>query len=385
MKKYNADYLEEYYTQNYNYPGREINKHRCLIWPTVKDYLSTGKLHSKEGALICYKELKNNKEWYYKMNQDYELHYTVLNDGTVVKDDYGEKLFNKHLEEEKEKRLEKENNQKSILLICRMVFLALNGIFGVLSICTASFLFIVLNIITLIMGIISTILCQFNDNKIENEIEDIEKEVKYLLLDKDIDDLEQELKHYLEMDIIQENISSEFKKRLQKEKSIDCTKGKGNNIDNEQNDKQASKFVQLIAENIKLIFANPYPNCEDDINALNELANEYVKYIIASSSTNELIIENNNFYNRLIDLEFKIHENIRNNTIKELNEEYLKKVMNKAPESVDAAKIYIDSVVCEHIPTIQEEFNMESQNYSADDTEDKGYGRILSHNDSSSK
>lgn len=182
------------------------------------------------------------------------------------------------------------------------------------------------------------------------------------------------------MDIIQENTSNKFKNALQIEKSIDCTKEKENNIDNEQNDKQASKFVQLIAENIKLIFANPYPNCENDINALNELANEYVKYIIASSSTNELIIENNNFYNRLIDLEFKIHDSIRNNTIKELNEEYLKKVMNKAPESVDTSKIYTNSVVCEHIPTIQKEFNMESQNYSADDTEDKGYGRILNPN-----
>ncbi|MDY5873331.1 MAG: hypothetical protein SPK36_00840 [Bacilli bacterium] len=381
MKKYNADYLEEYYTQNYNAVERVINKHEYRIWPTVKNYLNTGKLHNKEEALICYNELKNNKEWYYKMNKDYELHYTVLNDGTIVKDDYGEKLFNKHLEEEKEKRLEKRYNQKSILLICRMVFFALNGIFGVLSICTASFLFIVLNIIILIMGIISTILYQFNDNKIENEIEDIEKEVKYLLLDKDIDELEQELKHYLEMDIIQENISNKFEKCLQREKSVDCTP----NIANKQNDKQVSKFVQLIGENIKLIFANPYPDCENDINALNELANEYVKYIIASSSTNELIIENNNFYNRLIDLEFKIHENIRNNMTKELNEEYLKKVMNKAPESVDTSKIYTDSVVCEQIPTIQEEFNMESQNYSADDTEDKGYGRILSHNDSSSK
>lgn len=381
MKKYNADYLEEYYTQNYNAVERVINKHEYRIWPTVKNYLNTGKLHNKEEALICYNELKNNKEWYYKMNKDYELHYTVLNDGTIVKDDYGEKLFNKHLEEEKEKRLEKRYNQKSILLICRMVFFALNGIFGVLSICTASFLFIVLNIIILIMGIISTILYQFNDNKIENEIEDIEKEITYLLLDKDIDDLEQELKHYLEMDIIQENISNKFEKCLQKEKSVDCTP----NIANKQNDKQVSKFVQLIGENIKLIFANPYPDCENDINALNELANEYVKYIIASSSTNELIIENNNFYNRLIDLEFKIHENIRNNMTKELNEEYLKKVMNKAPESVDTSKIYTDSVVCEQIPTIQEEFNMESQNYSADDTEDKGYGRILSHNDSSSK
>lgn len=381
MKKYNADYLEEYYTQNYNAVERVINKHEYRIWPTVKNYLNTGKLHNKEEALICYNELKNNKEWYYKMNKDYELHYTVLNDGTIVKDDYGEKLFNKHLEEEKEKRLEKRYNQKSILLICRMVFFALNGIFGVLSICTASFLFIVLNIIILIMGIISTILYQFNDNKIENEIEDIEKEITYLLLDKDIDDLKQELKHYLEMDIIQENISNKFEKCLQKEKSVDCTP----NIANKQNDKQVSKFVQLIGENIKLIFANPYPDCENDINALNELANEYVKYIIASSSTNELIIENNNFYNRLIDLEFKIHENIRNNMTKELNEEYLKKVMNKAPESVDTSKIYTDSVVCEQIPTIQEEFNMESQNYSADDTEDKGYGRILSHNDSSSK
>lgn len=381
MKKYNADYLEEYYTQNYNAVERVINKHEYRIWPTVKNYLNTGKLHNKEEALICYNELKNNKEWYYKMNKDYELHYTVLNDGTIVKDDYGEKLFNKHLEEEKEKRLEKRYNQKSILLFCRMVFFALNGIFGVLSICTASFLFIVLNIIILIMGIISTILYQFNDNKIENEIEDIEKEVKYLLLDKDIDELEQELKHYLEMDIIQENISNKFEKCLQREKSVDCTP----NIANKQNDKQVSKFVQLIGENIKLIFANPYPDCENDINALNELANEYVKYIIASSSTNELIIENNNFYNRLIDLEFKIHENIRNNMTKELNEEYLKKVMNKAPESVDTSKIYTDSVVCEQIPTIQEEFNMESQNYSADDTEDKGYGRILSHNDSSSK
>lgn len=381
MKKYNADYLEEYYTQNYNAVERVINKHEYRIWPTVKNYLNTGKLHNKEEALICYNELKNNKEWYYKMNKDYELHYTVLNDGTIVKDDYGEKLFNKHLEEEKEKRLEKRYNQKSILLICRMVFFALNGIFGVLSICTASFLFIVLNIIILIMVIISTILYQFNDNKIENEIEDIEKEVKYLLLDKDIDELEQELKHYLEMDIIQENISNKFEKCLQREKSVDCTP----NIANKQNDKQVSKFVQLIGENIKLIFANPYPDCENDINALNELANEYVKYIIASSSTNELIIENNNFYNRLIDLEFKIHENIRNNMTKELNEEYLKKVMNKAPESVDTSKIYTDSVVCEQIPTIQEEFNMESQNYSADDTEDKGYGRILSHNDSSSK
>ena len=381
MKKYNADYLEEYYTQNYNAVERVINKHEYRIWPTVKNYLNTGKLHNKEEALICYNELKNNKEWYYKMNKDYELHYTVLNDGTIVKDDYGEKLFNKHLEEEKEKRLEKRYNQKSILLFCRMVFFALNGIFGVLSICTASFLFIVLNIIILIMGIISTILYQFNDNKIENEIEDIEKEVKYLLLDKDIDELEQELKHYLEMDIIQENISNKFEKCLQREKSVDCTP----NIANKQNDKQVSKFVQLIGENIKLIFANPYPDCENDINALNELANEYVKYIIASSSTNELIIENNNFYNRLIDLEFKIHENIRNNMTKELNEEYLKKGMNKAPESVDTSKIYTDSVVCEQIPTIQEEFNMESQNYSADDTEDKGYGRILSHNDSSSK
>lgn len=233
------------------------------------------------------------------------------------------------------------------------------------------------------MGIISAGLYEFNNDYIKNENEDIEKEVKYLLFDKDIDELEQELKHYLKMDTIQENTSKKFKERLQREKSIACKQEKENDIDNEQDDKKASKFVQIIGENIKLIFANPYPNCEDDISALNELANEYVEYIIASSSTNELIIENNNFYNRLIDLEFKIHESIRNNTTKELNEEYLKKVINKAPDSVDTSKIYTGPVVNGHVPTVSEQYNAEAQNYGTDDTEDKGYGRILSPNDSS--
>ena len=383
MQTYDCEYLKRKRT------GNNANDYE---WTIIVNWLSTGKLNGKEEMQICYDNMLKNKKWYYNIN----FEYTKYND-----------------------------NFMSMLAVGVCSFVAVSG----------SYRFIMDDILGIYYGLLyfpnfiiytftavgfTAGICKFIkkiaiDKNIDNLQKSLElrleieyqknnvfsklkeklltkfvskrksKEVKYLLLDKDIDELEQELKHHLEMDIIQENTSNKFKNALQIEKSIDCTKEKENNIDNEQNDKQASKFVQLIAENIKLIFANPYPNCENDINALNELANEYVKYIIASSSTNELIIENNNFYNRLIDLEFKIHESIRNNMTKELNEEYLKKVMNKAPNSVDTSKIYIDSVVCKHLPTVQEEFNMESQNYSADDTEDKGYGRILSHNDSSSK
>ena len=379
MQTYDCEYLKRKRT------GNNANDYE---WTIIVNWLSTGKLNGKEEMQICYDNMLKNKKWYYNIN----FEYTKYND-----------------------------NFMSMVTVGVCSFAAVSGGFRFITddilglyldlLYFPNFIIYIFTAVGLTVGNCRFIKKISFDKNIDNLQKSLElslgirhlknntfsklkekllakfaskrksKKVKYLLLDKDIDDLEQELKHYLEMDIIQENISNKFEKCLQREKSVDCTP----NIANKQNDKQVSKFVQLIGENIKLIFANPYPNCENDINALNELANEYVGYIIASSSTNELIIENNNFYNRLIDLEFKIHENIRNNMTKELNEEYLKKVMNKAPESVDTSKIYIDSVVCEHLPTVQEEFNMESQNYSADDTEDKGYGRILSHNDSSSK
>lgn len=99
---------------------------------------------------------------------------------------------------------------------------------------------------------------------------------------------------------------------------------------------QASSFVKLIGEDIKLVMANSYPNWEGDIAKLRKLANRYVDYIILEkqqSGTNTIKLElskETDFYAELNKLEGQIKNNIEINAMRESNEKYLDDIMNGA-------------------------------------------------------
>lgn len=61
MEKFNEKYLEE---------NRVGNNATDAEWKTVKSLLCYGNLYNKENIKICYKNINENKKWYYKINKD---------------------------------------------------------------------------------------------------------------------------------------------------------------------------------------------------------------------------------------------------------------------------------------------------------------------------
>lgn len=71
---------------------RKNNQASDEEWKVVKRYLSTGKVTSKEEALICYQNILNNKKWYqkdlnialYDANSDIAYGDVIIISGMVV-------------------------------------------------------------------------------------------------------------------------------------------------------------------------------------------------------------------------------------------------------------------------------------------------------------
>lgn len=68
MEKFNEKYLEK---------NRVGNNATDAEWKTVKNLLCYGNLYNKEDIEICYKNINENKKWYYKINKDALYDYEI--------------------------------------------------------------------------------------------------------------------------------------------------------------------------------------------------------------------------------------------------------------------------------------------------------------------
>lgn len=68
MEKFNEKYLEK---------NRGGNNATDAEWKTVKNLLCYGNLYNKKDIEICYKNINENKKWYYKINKDVLYDYEI--------------------------------------------------------------------------------------------------------------------------------------------------------------------------------------------------------------------------------------------------------------------------------------------------------------------
>lgn len=351
MQTYNINFLEK------NRMGNNANDQE---WEIIVKWLSTGKLNSKEEMQICYENIQKNKKWY---------SYIV---GSQILPEEPTMIFFKYS------------------MIPVMIML------GVLSLVEFCFGIKIpddqmLNLL-FAQGLVISIPAIFLEPKIE-EIKTVENLKEVLELGLGINhkkkNLFEKIKDRLfsrgnKKDInIQESLSDYVDKELAE---------KGTNKDEEimkrQNEVHASAFVKMIGDDIKNIYANPYPDCQKELDALQQLSHDYVEYMIKENEAKEagkIVLRlpgSNNFYTKLGNLEARIKDNMKINKLREYNKGYIDDIVKDASKAVEQNNqpIYTGPVVNGHIPTVEEQFYAELQNYNTADTEDKGHGRVLSPN-----
>ena len=332
MQKFNDKYLEKYRLGN-NATDEE--------WEIVKDLLCYGNLHDKEAAKICYKNITENKKWYYNINKD---------EGIIPV------------------------NVFSCFII---TFGALAAYYGIMDDIIAplinfqgySLTFHLPSTINMILSGAMAIASDIATVKIINK----------LGYENDIDQLQKSLEKFVypnRKTSLKDKILSLFSRKVKKEVEVNQSLAnyvnnelaqKGSNQDEEiikrQNEEHASAFVKLVGEDMKSIIANPYPNCEEDLDTLHNLANEYVENIVKEQEANltsKIALKlsgSKDFYGRLNDLEAKIKRNMEINKMRKYNDGYLSDIIKDSSKAVEQPQqIYNGPVIDGHIPTIEEQF-----------------------------
>lgn len=361
MQKFNESDLEE---------NRIGNNATDKEWEIIKDFLCEGHIFNLDSAKICYQNIKENKKWYYKLN-------AIVNDSNLI-----------------------ETKMIVGLIVAAIAFGVYPGIIDdivapLIGYNYSHLFYSIPDTLNAILRVATMLVAVLAQAKVINK----------LSYEKDIDQLQRNLKKAIapgEKTSIKDKILNFFTKRA-KEKSkisnqslVDYVNKelaeRGTNQDEEiikkQNEEHASAFVKMIGDDIKSIFANPYPNCQKELDALQQLSHYYVEYMIKENEAKEAgkinlrLTSGNNFYTRLSNLEARIKDNMKINKLREYNKGYIDDIVKDASKAVEQNNqpIYTGPVVNGHIPTVEEQFYAEAQNYDTTDTEDKGRGRVLSPN-----
>lgn len=338
MEKFNEKYLEK---------NRVGNNATDAEWKTVKNLLCYGNLYNKEDIEICYKNINENKKWYYKINKD--------------------ALYNNEI-----------SFEKGIIFILTLVICLL------IIICTLED----------ILGI-GAIFIGFNIA--------VSKFINKLEYESDIDQLQRNLGKAIDTNrktSLKDRLLFLFSRKASKKAEIKQSLAdyvdeelvkKGSNQDAEiikrQNEEHASAFVKHIGKDMKSIIAYPYPNCENELNDLRDLANEYVENMVKEQEANltsKIALKlsgSKDFYGRLNELEAKIKRNMEINKMRRYNDGYLCDIIKDTSKAVEQSSyVYDIPAVSEHIPNVEEQFNAELQNSVTGNTIDNGHGRILRPN-----
>lgn len=283
-------------------------------WAVVYNWLSTGRLSSKKDAEICYFNISSNKKWYYSLYKEnfVEWHFLLFYFAYTL-----------------------------IPLFLRLAYdPVMNGVIANMIGYSNEYM---------VLGDVIPVEYRFVIWGLSSvaTIGAVRKVIWNLGIKKPVDELAEGLSLRLkaEEDKI---LNDSATKELNQDNVKDMQVAKRNN------DVQASSFVKLIGEDIKLVMANSYPNWENDIAKLRELANRYVDYIILEkqqSGTNTIKLElskETDFYAELNKLEGQIKNNIEINAMRQSNEKYLDDIMNGAKNT------YSGSVKNGSIPTLGE-------------------------------
>ncbi len=341
MERYNVNFLEE---------SRMGNNANNQEWKTIVKWLSTGKLSNKEEMQICYDNMQKNKKWYYDINFRYNaddgfmLLVSLINAALLFVTIFGYAPF-----------------MNSI--VAKIINFD-NYYYYLTETLPNAFDFVIWALST--VGIMAGNFVFF----------------KKIIVDKKVDDLQETLEFGLGIKHSKSKIISKVKEKIlekigtqNKAKAVSSLKDyvdkelteRGTNQDEEiikrQNKEHASAFVKLIGEDMKSIIANPYPNCEEDLDALHSLANEYVEGIVKEQEANltsKIALKlsgSKDFYGRLNDLEAKIKRNMEINKMRKYNDGYLSDIIKDGAKTLEQSKqVYNGPTIDGHIPTVEEQF-----------------------------
>lgn len=346
MEKFNEKYLEN---------NRVGNNATDSEWKTIKNLLCYGNLYNREDIEICYKNINENKKWYYKINKD-ALYDDEISVGKGI-------IF-----------------ALTLLIGLPIISSTLEDILGIgaMSMISSGAIFIGFNVA-------------------------VSKFINKLVYENDIDQLQRNLGKAIDPNrktSLKDRLLSLFSRKASKKVEVKQSLAdyvdeelvkKGSNQDAEiikmQNEEHASAFVKLIGKDMKSIIAYPYPNCEDELNALRDLANEYVENMAKEQEANltsKIALKlsgSKDFYGRLNELEAKIKRNMEINKIRRYNDGYLCDIIKDTSKAVEQSPyVYDIPAVSGHISNVEEQFNAELQNSVTGNTTDNGHGRILSPN-----
>ena len=359
MKKFNESDLEA---------NRIGNNATDEEWKIIKDFLCEGHIFNQDSAKICYQNIKENKKWYYKLN-------AIVND--MVNDD----------------------NLIETKIVIGLVAAAIAfGIYpGIIDDIVAPLIgynySLFYNIPDTLNGILRVV-------TMAGAVLAQAKVINKLSYEKDIDLLQKNLKKAItpgKKTSIKDHISNFFTKGAKEKSKISSQSlvdyvdkeltERGTNQDEEiikrQNEEHASAFVKLIGEDMKSIIANPYPNCEEDLDALHSLANEYVENIVKEKEANltsKIALKlsgSKDFYGKLNDLEAKIKRNMEINKMRKYNDGYLSDIIKDGAKAAEQDKqVYNGPTINGHIPTVEEQFSQDLE----EPANDTGSARKLKPN-----
>ena len=338
MKKFNESDLEA---------NRIGNNATDEEWKIIKDFLCEGHISNQDSAKICYQNIKENKKWYYKLN-------AIVND--MVNDD---NLI--------------ETKIVIGLVAAAIAFGIYPGIIDDIVAPLIGYSSLFYNIPDTLNGILRVV-------TMAGAVLAQAKVINKLSYEKDIDLLQINLKKAITQSkkaSIKERILNFFTKGAKEKSKISSQSlvdyvdkeltERGTNQDEEiikrQNEEHASAFVKLIGEDMKSIIANPYPNYEEDLDALHNLANEYVENIVKEQEANltsKIALKlsgSKDFYGKLNDLEAKIKRNMEINKMRKYNDGYLSDIIKDGAKVVEQDKqVYNGPTINGHIPTFEEQF-----------------------------
>ena len=354
MKKFNESDLEA---------NRIGNNATDEEWKIIKDFLCEGHILNQDSAKICYQNIKENKKWYYKLN-------AIVNDGNLIV-------------------------EKMVIgfVVAALAFGIYPGIIDDIVAPLIGYSSLFYNIPDTLNGILRVV-------TMAGAVLAQAKVINKLSYEKDIDLLQKNLKKAItpgKKTSIKDHILNFFTKE-EKEKSKISSQSlvdyvdkelteRGTNQDEEiikrQNEEHASAFVKLIGEDMKSIIANPYPNCEEDLDALHSLANEYVENIVKEKEANltsKIALKlsgGKDFYGKLNDLEAKIKRNMEINKMRKYNDGYLSDIIKDGAKAIEQDKqVYNGPTINGHIPTVEEQFSQDLE----EPANDTGSARKLKPN-----
>ena len=354
MKKFNESDLEA---------NRIGNNATDEEWKIIKDFLCEGHIFNQDSAKICYQNIKENKKWYYKLN-------AIVNDGNLIV-------------------------EKMVIgfVVAALAFGIYPGIIDDIVAPLIGYSSLFYNIPDTLNGILRVV-------TMAGAVLAQAKVINKLSYEKDIDLLQKNLKKAItpgKKTSIKDHISNFFTKGAKEKNKISSQSlvdyvdkeltDRGTNQAEElikrQHEEHASAFVKLIGEDMKSIIANPYPNCEEDLDALHSLANEYVENIVKEKEANltsKIALKlsgSKDFYGKLNDLEAKIKRNMEINKMRKYNDGYLSDIIKDGAKAAEQDKqVYNGPTINGHIPTVEEQFSQDLE----EPANDTGSARKLKPN-----